>query len=99
MNLILGFLGLGTFVTRDHNLELRRLEHFHMRSNYGAGGGHYHYDTTPEIVEYEGFFVVGERIIRIDKGSAFANLPNITCFLSFLILPMFYNILISIVYD
>ena len=27
----------------------------------------YFTDTTPEIAEYEGFFNVGRRIIRIDK--------------------------------
>ena len=35
-------------------------------------------DTTPDIVEYEGYFVVAERIIRIDKSSAFANHPTVT---------------------
>ena len=96
-NMTAPLIGLGTFVTQsEDNLDLRRLEHFHMKSNYNQGG-HYHYDTTPDIVEYEGYFVVAERIIRIDKSSAFANHPTVTCLLSLLIMPMLYKMLISIV--
>lgn len=84
-------IGVGTFVTQsDDDFDLRRLEHFHMTSNHSQGG-HYHYDTTPDTVEYEGYFVVAERIVRIDKSSAFAHNPKVTCLLSFLILPMIYQ--------
>uniref|UniRef100_A0A1A9WYU9 DUF1907 domain-containing protein n=1 Tax=Glossina brevipalpis TaxID=37001 RepID=A0A1A9WYU9_9MUSC len=43
-----------------------RLQHFHSfsRANWG---GHYHYDTTPDTVEYEAYFHVAERIVRVDK--------------------------------
>lgn len=58
-------IALGTFVTDESDLDLR-LQHFHSFSKHGHGG-HYHYDTTPESVEYEGYFNVGSRIIRIDR--------------------------------
>ncbi|KAJ6633590.1 Ester hydrolase C11orf54 like [Pseudolycoriella hygida] len=58
-------INLGTLVTNEADLDLR-LQHFHSFSK-GVWGGHYHYDTTPHIVEYEGFFNVGEKIVRIDK--------------------------------
>lgn len=43
-----------------------RLQHFHSFSK-SVWGGHYHIDTTPDIAEYEGFFNIGEKIVRIDK--------------------------------
>jgi len=46
-------INLGTLVTNDANLDLR-LQHFHSFSK-SSWGGHYHIDTTPDIVEYEGF--------------------------------------------
>ncbi|XP_031640187.1 ester hydrolase C11orf54 homolog [Contarinia nasturtii] len=57
-------IALGTFVSDDMDLDLR-LQHFHSfsKSNWG---GHYHYDTTPNTIEYEAYFNVGQRIIRID---------------------------------
>ncbi len=42
------------FVSNDkHNLDLRQ-EHTHFYSKHGDAG-HYHYDTTPETVEYLAF--------------------------------------------
>ncbi|XP_053677678.1 ester hydrolase C11orf54 homolog [Anopheles nili] len=58
-------INVGTLVTTECDLDLR-LQHFHSFSTHGHGG-HYHIDTTPEEVEYEGYFVVGERIVRVDK--------------------------------
>ncbi|XP_052871915.1 ester hydrolase C11orf54 homolog [Anopheles cruzii] len=58
-------INLGILVTTECDLDLR-LQHFHSFSTHGHGG-HYHIDTTPDIVEYEGYFVVGERIVRVDK--------------------------------
>lgn len=57
-------IAVGTFVTDEMDLDLR-VQHFHSfsKSNWG---GHYHYDTTPDTVEYEAYFNVGERVIRID---------------------------------
>ncbi|GAB0095024.1 C11orf54 [Sergentomyia squamirostris] len=58
-------VAVGTLVTNEMDLDLR-LQHFHSFSG-STWGGHYHYDTTPDTVEYEGFFGIGERIVRIDK--------------------------------
>lgn len=58
-------IALGTMVTNEADLDLR-LQHFHSFSKHGHGG-HYHYDTTPKTAEYEGYFNVGTRIVRIDK--------------------------------
>ena len=61
-------IALGTFMNRDIiELDLR-VQHFHSFSKEG-NGGHYHYDTTPEEVEYEGYFQIGEKLVRIDKPS------------------------------
>ncbi|EPB71986.1 hypothetical protein ANCCEY_08910 [Ancylostoma ceylanicum] len=43
-----------------------RLEHTHCYSEHGDAG-HYHYDTTPETVVYEGWFTAAEKIYRIDE--------------------------------
>lgn len=53
------------FETKLQGLDLR-LEHFHSFSMHGHGG-HYHYDTTPDVVEYEGYFHLAEKVVRIDK--------------------------------
>lgn len=58
-------IAVGTMVTNECDLDLR-LQHFHSFSKHGEGG-HYHIDTTPDIVEYEGYFNVGEKIVRVDK--------------------------------
>ncbi|CAH3199415.1 unnamed protein product [Porites evermanni] len=43
-----------------------RVEHFHCFSDHGEGG-HYHYDVTPDEVQYSGFFNLAEKIYRIDR--------------------------------
>lgn len=43
-----------------------RVEHTHCFSDHGEGG-HYHYDTTPEEVEYLGYYTVAEHIYRVDR--------------------------------
>lgn len=58
-------IAVGTFVTDEADLDLR-LQHFHSFSKHGEAG-HYHYDVTPDVVEYEGYFNVGARIVRVDK--------------------------------
>jgi len=64
---------LSTFVTDDlHNNNLR-LEHTHFFSDHGEGG-HYHYDITPETVEYEGYFVPCKSLYRIGRPQ-----PNPMC--------------------
>uniref|UniRef100_A0A7G3AKS5 DUF1907 domain-containing protein n=1 Tax=Lutzomyia longipalpis TaxID=7200 RepID=A0A7G3AKS5_LUTLO len=58
-------VAVGTLVTNEMDLDLR-LQHFHSFSP-SHWGGHYHYDTTPDTVEYEGYFGIGEKLYRIDK--------------------------------
>ncbi|XP_050663942.1 ester hydrolase C11orf54 homolog isoform X2 [Leptidea sinapis] len=55
---------LGTLVTGDMGMDLR-LQHFHGYSQHGDGG-HYHYDTTPAEVHYEGYFTLAGAVLRID---------------------------------
>ncbi|XP_034840779.2 ester hydrolase C11orf54 homolog isoform X1 [Maniola hyperantus] len=55
---------VGTLVTGDLGLDLR-VQHFHGFSQHGDGG-HYHYDTTPADVHYEGYFALAASVIRID---------------------------------
>ncbi|CAJ0568979.1 unnamed protein product, partial [Mesorhabditis spiculigera] len=43
-----------------------RMEHTHCFSSHGDAG-HYHYDTTPDEVEYEGWFAPAIKVYRIDK--------------------------------
>ncbi|XP_053165902.1 ester hydrolase C11orf54 homolog isoform X2 [Hemicordylus capensis] len=52
-------------VSRDPGFDLR-VEHTHCFSHHGEGG-HYHTDTTPEIVEYLGYFMPAEYLFRIDR--------------------------------
>ncbi|KAK2502335.1 hypothetical protein MC885_001967 [Smutsia gigantea] len=49
---------LPVFVSRD--------PHTHCFSHHGEGG-HYHYDTTPDTVEYVGYFLPAEFLYRIDQ--------------------------------
>ncbi|KAL1140191.1 hypothetical protein AAG570_000123 [Ranatra chinensis] len=59
-------VGVGTLVSSEiKGLDLR-VQHFHTFSDHGEGG-HYHYDVTPDDVEYLGYFSVAEKIFRIDK--------------------------------
>lgn len=43
-----------------------RIEHTHCFSDHGEGG-HYHYDITPEDVQYDAWFNVAEVLYRIDR--------------------------------
>lgn len=55
---------LSTFVTCDpSNLNLR-LQHTHFFNALTGEGGHYHHDTTPENVIYEGYFNTAKRVYR-----------------------------------
>ncbi|XP_062887873.1 ester hydrolase C11orf54 homolog isoform X2 [Mobula hypostoma] len=53
------------FVSHDLGFDLR-VEHTHCFSHHGEGG-HYHYDTTPETVEYLGYFLPADFLYRIDR--------------------------------
>lgn len=48
-----------------------RLTHTHGHSTDQSPmvGGHYHYDLSPDEIEYEGFFGVAESIVRVDQVS------------------------------
>jgi len=64
---------LSTFVTDDFYNNNLRMEHTHFFSGHGEGG-HYHFDITPDIVEYEGYFVACETLYRIGRPH-----PNPLC--------------------
>ncbi|XP_069470864.1 ester hydrolase C11orf54 homolog [Ambystoma mexicanum] len=53
------------FVSRDPGLDLR-LEHTHCFSHHGDGG-HYHYDITPDTIQYLGYFHPAELLFRVDR--------------------------------
>jgi len=53
------------FINSDHQKLGFRLEHTHFYSKHGDGG-HYHFDTTPSEVEYEGYFVTCEEAYRVN---------------------------------
>ncbi|XP_061711736.1 ester hydrolase C11orf54 homolog isoform X2 [Cydia pomonella] len=63
---------VGTMVTGDLDLDLR-VQHFHGWGPHGDGG-HYHYDTTPDSVEYEGYFTVASSVVRIDAPTVTHNM-------------------------
>uniref|UniRef100_A0A3Q1F308 Chromosome 11 open reading frame 54 n=1 Tax=Acanthochromis polyacanthus TaxID=80966 RepID=A0A3Q1F308_9TELE len=52
-------------VSRDPGLDLR-VEHTHCFSHHGEGG-HYYIDTTPDSVEYLGYFMPAQFVYRIDR--------------------------------
>ncbi|KAK7915865.1 hypothetical protein WMY93_011626 [Mugilogobius chulae] len=52
-------------VSKDPGLDLR-VEHTHLFSHHGEGG-HYYIDTTPDIVEYVGYFMPAEYVYRVDR--------------------------------
>ncbi|XP_056412432.1 ester hydrolase C11orf54 homolog isoform X2 [Hyla sarda] len=62
----------GSFIIQEGKAKLHvmgfdlRLEHTHCFSHHGEGG-HYHYDTTPDSVQYLGYFHPAEYLYRIDK--------------------------------
>lgn len=64
-------VALSTLVSRDpaslngDSLDLR-MEHSHCFSLHGDAG-HYHYDVSPDTIKYYGYFVVAEKIYRIDR--------------------------------
>jgi len=62
-------IAVGTFTSNNGgNLDLR-VQHFHSFGTHGEAG-HYHYDTTPDTVEYLGFFNVAHEVVRVDKPVA-----------------------------
>lgn len=64
-NMSTPLIAVGTFVSSESDLDLR-VQHFHSFSHHGEGG-HYHIDTTPDTIEYLGYFNLGTTLYRIDK--------------------------------
>eukprot|EP00088_Acartia_fossae_P049409 TRINITY_DN5439_c0_g1_i3.p1 TRINITY_DN5439_c0_g1~~TRINITY_DN5439_c0_g1_i3.p1 ORF type:complete len:330 (-),score=69.06 TRINITY_DN5439_c0_g1_i3:54-1016(-) len=61
------FTVLSTFISRDPGLDLR-VEHSHGWGEAEvSSGGHYHYDTTPQQVQYLGYYNLADFIYRLDK--------------------------------
>lgn len=56
---------LSVLHSHDPGLDLR-IEHTHCFSSHGEGG-HYHFDTTPDEVQYEAWFNVADILYRIDR--------------------------------
>ena len=63
---------LSTLVANDPGLDLRP-EHSHGWGEEGQGG-HYHGDTTPDIVEYTGYYSLAEEVFRVDRPGYGAQL-------------------------
>jgi len=57
-----------------------RLEHTHFYSldKNKHEGGHYHCDTTPDEIEYEGYFSLAEKIYRVEDAYARIAHDNMT---------------------
>jgi len=60
------FTCFSVFVSRDPGLDLR-VEHTHGLNKEKCQGGHYHYDITPEVIEYTGYFNLAEYCYRVDR--------------------------------
>ncbi|XP_065155796.1 ester hydrolase C11orf54 homolog isoform X1 [Atheta coriaria] len=65
-NMSAPLISVGTLVTTEYGDIDLRVQHFHLYSHHGQAG-HYHIDTTPDVVEYLGFFNLADEIIRVDK--------------------------------
>ena len=48
------------------------MEHFHCFSEHGDGG-HYHFDTTPDTVQYHAYLNVAEYMVRVDRPAETHN--------------------------
>ncbi|KYM83575.1 Ester hydrolase C11orf54 like protein [Atta colombica] len=59
-------IAVGTFVSAETDLDLR-VQHFHSAFDENRLGGHYHIDTTPDTIEYEGYFNMAATLYRVDQ--------------------------------
>ena len=64
---------LSTCISTDPGLDLR-VEHTHGYSTVNGEGGHYHIDTTPDEIQYEGYFCPAEFIYRLDAPKVTHNI-------------------------
>lgn len=53
------------FHSKDPGLDLR-MEHTHCFSDHDQGG-HYHYDTSPDTIEYEAYLNFAQDLYRVDQ--------------------------------
>lgn len=60
-------VNVGNLVSRQGDFGLR-FQHFHGYNPATNYGGHYEFDTTPNTVEYEGYFNVANRVLVVDKN-------------------------------
>jgi len=60
------FTCLSFLLSEDPGLDIR-VEHSHGFNLDKVEGGHYHTDTSPDNVEYVGYYNVAEYIYRIDQ--------------------------------
>lgn len=68
----------GVLISKDPKKMDFRLEHTHFVSDHGEGtmqidvltavGGHYHYDVTPDEIEYWAYFVPCQVAYRIERA-------------------------------
>merc|ERR1719191_2097703 len=65
--------GLGMRLTHTHG-------HSSVRDGIPKIAGHYHYDLSPDDIEYEGFFGVAEAIVRVDQVSQSPNFQKAITF-------------------
>ncbi|XP_060074383.1 ester hydrolase C11orf54 homolog [Ylistrum balloti] len=65
---------VGELVSHDPGMDLR-VEHFHCFSEHGEGG-HYHWDITPDDVQYRGYFVLADYIYRVDQPPVITDLAR-----------------------
>ncbi|KAL0131269.1 hypothetical protein PUN28_002677 [Cardiocondyla obscurior] len=59
-------IAVGTFVSAETDLDLR-VQHFHSAFDDNKLGGHYHIDTTPDTIEYVGYFSMATTLYRVDQ--------------------------------
>lgn len=57
---------VGVCCSKDQGLDMRTV-HTHGHTLDGSFAGHIHHDTSPETVEYEGYFIPAEMYIRVDQ--------------------------------
>lgn len=55
------------FHSNDRNQLGLRVEHTHGYSIERQEGGHFHYDQSPEVIEYEAFLRPIQQVIRVDR--------------------------------
>ena len=63
-----------TFISDQMGIDFR-MEHTHFFSDHNDGG-HYHYDLTPEEVEYSGYFLPCTKAFRVAPSRSPPSSPK-----------------------